>query len=147
MNRHVSPRLVYEWASDLELLVSCQGVGSPTDEEWDGYLACVAICEAEGGRCLVLTAGGRPSREQQARLLATVKGHPTPVAVVSPAGALRFVVSIMALVNPHIQSFNPSQRAAAFAHIGLLPEQHERAERVIERLQKRLLRPLLVSAG
>ncbi|HEY4014467.1 MAG TPA: hypothetical protein VGM06_14095 [Polyangiaceae bacterium] len=148
MNRQTSPTLVYEWVSDLELLVSCQGVESPTDAEWDGYLACVAVMrKTEAGRSLVMTRGGRPSREQQARLMVVTDGVPARVAVISPAGALRFIVSILALVNPHIESFHPSQQAAAFEHIGLSPEHHDRVHRVVERLQKKLLRPVVLVAG
>jgi hypothetical protein len=148
MNRQANPTLVFEWVSDLEILISCQGVECPTDAEWDGYLACVAVSRAkEGGRSLVITQGGRPSRDQQARLIAVTEGIPARVAVISAAGALRFIVSILALVNPHIRSFHPSQQADAFEHIGLLPEHHDRVHRVIDRLQKRLLRSAVTVTG
>jgi hypothetical protein len=149
MGRNVNPGLVYELASDLELLVSYQGVEMPTDEEWDGYLACVALSSktAESPRGLVFTDGGRPSREQQLRLTAATDGRLARVAVVSRAGALRFIVSIMALANPHIKSFSPSQKAAAFAHLGLLPEQHDRVHRIAERLQRKLFRSSNIVAG
>ena len=140
------PTLVFEWVTDLSLLISCQGVHHPTDAEWDDYLACIPpVATSDPIRVLVLTEGGRPTRAQQRRLEEVTKGSVSPVAVVSKAGALRFVVSVLSFANPNIQSFHPSHLAAAVAHIGLSPSHDERLQRVIDHLQRKLTRPLAIA--
>jgi hypothetical protein len=121
---------------------------NPSEKEWDAYLATLepTLGEPELLRSLVITGGAFPSRRQQARLVSVVDGRTPRVAVVSPAPILRFVVSMLALLNRNIRCFTPTQQQAAFAHLGLRPADHAIAQAAIERLRRRL-RPADTSAA
>jgi hypothetical protein len=133
------PNLVFEYQPHLYLMISYQLEIAATDAEWDGYLAAVAGPLQSGGlRTIVVSEGAHPSRSQQARMAALVRGRPSRVAVLSPASGMRFVVSVFALVNRNVKAYAPKEYEAAFTHVGLAPAEHAGVVKVIERLRERL---------
>ena len=133
------PSLDFEFLGGLHLMVLYQLQKTPTDVEWDAYLAALAgPSKANQLRCIVITEGAAPTRAQRERMIATVEGKPTRVAVISPATSVRFVVSVLALVNRDIRSFSPREFDAAFSHVGLAPTEHASVKVAIDRLHQRL---------
>jgi hypothetical protein len=141
------PSLEFEFLAGLHLMILHQLEKSATDAEWDTYLAALAgPSKANRLRCIVITDGASPTRAQRERMVATVEGKPTRVAVISPATAVRFVVSVLALVNRDIRSFSPKEYDAAFSHVGLAPTEYASVKVAIERVHQRLASTRLASA-
>lgn len=131
------PKLVFEIVADLRLAVMCQGTENPTDAEWDAYLDALGplLALAEGYRVLVVTEGGHPLRNQHGRLRERMAGAKPLVAVLTAAAGVRFVASVLALVNSNLRCYAPDQRDAALASLGL----RENEVVVVDALVKRLV--------
>jgi hypothetical protein len=138
------PSLASEFLADLGLMISYQLGPVPLDAEWDAYLA--AITRANFPRCIVITEGGYPSQAQRERLIVATKGKIVRVAVISPAITVRFVVSVLALVNREIKGFSAHESHAAFVHVGLSQMECASAEAAVERLRQKLKSTQLVPA-
>jgi len=142
-----SPTLVFEFLPELCLMVSHQLETAATDAEWDDYVAAMAGPARSGRfRSIVSTEGAHPSRAQQARMAALVKGQPGRVAVLSSAGGVRFAVSLFALINRDVKSYSPKEYEAAFIHLDLPLLERTGVAAVIERLREKLAPPEIVTA-
>ena len=118
-------------------MVLCQGHKVASDAAWDAYLDAIrpVLSDDRLFRVLVVTDGAYPTRSQQGRMT-TLVGNRTPcVAVISSSTALRFFVSILALVNSKVSCFDPNQRRQAYSYLGLNPLQKERADAAVDRLR------------
>jgi hypothetical protein len=118
-------------------MVLCQGHQAASDADWDVYLNAMrpVLPTDRLFRVLVVTDGAYPTRNQQGRMTALV-GKRTPcVAVVSSSTALRFFVSILALLNSKVSCFDPSQRHQAYSYLGLSPLQMAMVDAAVERLR------------
>jgi hypothetical protein len=140
------PQLDFEFLPSLDLMILYQTERTPTDAEWDTYLAAIkGPSKANLLRCLVITEGGHPTQAQRERMTRIVDSKRTRVAVISPAATVRFVVSVLALVNRDIKAFSPKEYHAACSHIGLARVEHETVEVVVGRLRQKLMSKLPVS--
>lgn len=128
---------MFEVVRDLELLVSYQGPENPRDEEWDNYVEVLGrLHQAPNGyRYFTISEGGHPSGGQQARVKAITNGFTPAVAIVSSSIAIRFVGSVLALVNRKVQVFPPDELEAAYRHIGVAERDVPRLESVVARLR------------
>lgn len=127
--------LAFEYLTELHLMVSCMGRTAASDADWNTYLdAMRSVLQGDSlFRALVVTDGGYPTRSQQGRMTAFV-GKRTPcVAVISSSTAMRFVVSILALLNSKVSCFDPSQRHQAYSYLGLSPSQNATVDAAVER--------------
>lgn len=132
--------LAFEFLSGPRVIVMCQTASSPTDAEWQGYLDCVSsLATTETIKVLVQTEGGRPSPQQQQRLVACVGERDMHTAVVSPAVAIRFVVSSLSLSKRNVRYFEPSEMAAAFEHLQLDTTTRAQVQHALQRLQAALV--------
>jgi hypothetical protein len=135
-----SPNMGFEFLPKLDLMVLVQLEKSPTDAEWDAYLQAIAEpLRRNLLRCVVITEGASPTREQQGRMNALMKGQLVLVAVVSPSTGVRFVVSVLALVNRAIKSYSPRDYEAAFSHLGLAVAERVSVAESIDRVRLRLI--------
>jgi hypothetical protein len=133
------PTLAFEIFAGMTLAVLCQTEQQPTDEEWDAYLRAIGPAHAiVTFRFLVVTDGGHPSRGQQKRLQAVTRDRHPRVAIVSAAASLRFVTSILGLMNPNVRCFHPAQRLEALVYLGIAADQAAAVARIVERVQERL---------
>ena len=131
------PELVFELLPEHRIVVLCEGRGEPSTQEWDGYLGLLRQQLRSGGlRVFVYSAGGRPSRAQQQQLMQLTGDHDLQVAVVSASMALRFVVSVFALIHRDIRLFTPAQLDQAFAHIRCSAEEVAAVRAAVERLKR-----------
>ncbi|HET9954505.1 MAG TPA: hypothetical protein VFQ61_08370 [Polyangiaceae bacterium] len=132
--------LLFETIPEAGLLISYQTTATPRDDEWEAYLtACKELLASHPKPCfLVVTHGGHPSRQQQARVKAELGYRTSPVAIISKATIARFVASIMALMNPAIQCFAPEQRDQAFSHLHLDAAQRKLVLASLDRMTKKL---------
>jgi len=130
--------LEFEYLAELHLMVLIQGLTPASDSEWNAYLDELRQAFRSGGlaRSLVVTDGAYPTRSQQNRMTSIVESRAPRVAVVSSSTPLRFVVSILALLNRNVSCFEPTQRGAAFLHLLLSPSEQALAESTIERLRR-----------
>ncbi|HYD53569.1 MAG TPA: hypothetical protein VEA99_13120 [Gemmatimonadaceae bacterium] len=141
---------MFETIESLRLVASCQSNEAPTDAEWDAWLAAVKALgrTVSEFRLLVLTEGGRPTKEQRDRLLeakragerAKGKALSEPrTALVSSAAGERFLVSVLVFMNPAIRCFAPSEIEAAYAHLRLTdPTERQLADAAVSRLRAML---------
>jgi len=132
------PNLAFEVHDEMSLIVLKHGPGAPSGQEWTRYLDAFGPVahRLEQMRILVLTDGGRPLREQQAPMNALVAGRSVRTAVVSSSMAVRFVISVFALMNPGIRGFPSSHLAEALEYLGLNPNESSLAESVARRLSR-----------
>jgi hypothetical protein len=138
MNQVASRTLAYELLPHHGCVVLYQGTQAPNDAEWDAHIGEVCVfAEAKAEfTVLVYTEGGRPSREQQARLTAAAPIFRTPVAVVSPVLAVRFVVSALSLGKRNLRFFMPEELPAALQYLALAPVGQLAVGQAIERLRQ-----------
>jgi hypothetical protein len=131
------PSFVFEVVRDLELLVSYQGPENPRDEEWDNYVQVLARLHQtpNGYRYFTISEGGHPSGAQQARVKAITNGLTPAVAIVSSSIAIRFVGSVLALVNRKVQVYRPDELDEAYRHIGVAERDVARLESIVGRLR------------
>ncbi|HEV8549037.1 MAG TPA: hypothetical protein VGQ57_08415 [Polyangiaceae bacterium] len=134
------PSFAFEVVRDLELLVSYQGPRNPSDEEWDGYLEVLGRLHQvpNNYRYFTISEGGHPSGAQQARVKALVNGRTPAVAIVSSSIAMRFVGSVLALINRKVQCFRPDQLRLAYAHLAVPDSDVPRLEMVVARLREKV---------
>jgi hypothetical protein len=133
------PNLVFEVLPDLCLMVSYQLETAATDAEWDAYLVAMdKALRSSRFRSIAVTEGAHPTRAQQARLTAVVKGKPARVAVLTSASGVRFVVSVLALMNRDVKAFTLREYEAAFIHLDLAFGERIGVPGVIARLRERL---------
>ena len=98
-------------------MVVYMGENDATDAEWEPYLETLKrLAGSKGVRIFSYTEGGRPTREQQQRLL-ELELDVWPIAVVSRSTATRFSVSVFALETPAIRLFAPEQFDEACAYL------------------------------
>lgn len=149
MNESSTRNLVFETIESLRLIVSCQSRQAPADVEWDAWLAAVKTLARTQGefRLLVLTDGGRPTREQRDRLAQAKqltekkdgRSQSEPrTALVSSAAGERFVVSALVFMNPAIRCFAPSDIQEAYEHVGLSRPEWPLADAAVARLRTEL---------
>ena len=140
MHQTVVRTLVVEFLPEQSCIVTYQGTDPPSDADWDAYVGQTrALTHVHLKlRVLAYSEGGRPSKDQQARLVAVVRDLRTRVAIVSPALAMRFVVSVFALTNPNVRCFTPGQLSEAFKHLGLHPAGQLAVEQALERMRSRV---------
>ncbi len=140
MNMRILSNLEFKYLAELHLMILCQGNTNSSDSAWDAYLVELrrGLQSGEHFRSLVVTEGAYPTRSQQARMTSLVGGRTPRVAVITSSTALRFVVSILALLNKKVSCFDPRQRKAAFSHIGLTPSEQVVAEATIELLRGKM---------
>lgn len=134
------PSFVFEVIPDLNLLLTYQGRHSPSDDEWDSFVKAIEELSRAPTlyRYLTLSEGGHPTSTQQARIKSVANGRTPAVSIISTSVAMRFVVSVLALINPRIQCFRPDQKMQAYSHIGLKPQDVAIVERRIEVLRSKL---------
>ena len=120
--------------------MSYQGTENPRDEEWDTYVEVLARLHLgpNGYRYFTISEGGHPSGAQQARVKAVTNGFTPAVAIVSSSIAIRFVGSVLALVNRKVQVFRPDEVEEAYRHVGLAERDVPRLESVVGRLRSQV---------
>lgn len=137
--------LVFEWLSAERMMVMYHGVHEADDVEWDACLDALRTLQSGPVRILVSTQGGRPTRDQQQRLIEIEKSD-WKVAVVSPSTAVRFVVSVFALELPSIRLFAPEHLDEACAYLGCTLDEVAVVRGALERA-KLVIEPALKIAG
>jgi len=132
------PSFAFEVVRDLELLVSYQGPRNPSDEEWARYVEVLARLHRgpNNYRYFTVSEGGHPSGSQQSRVKAVVNGRSPAVAIVSSSIAIRFVGSVLALVNPKVRCFKPEQVEQAYAHLSVTARDIPRLNSIVTRLRE-----------
>jgi hypothetical protein len=129
----------FEFLPALHLMILVQLESSPRDAEWDAYLAAIAEpLRRNLLRSVVITDGAAPTPAQQGRMQALMKGQLVRVAVVSPSAGVRFVVSVLALLNRGIKSYSPRDYDGAFAHVRLAAAECPVVTAAIDRVRRRL---------
>jgi len=138
MGKTTVANLAFEVHDEMSLIVLKHGSGAPSEEEWKRYLDAwgPVAHRLEQIRILVLTDGGRPLRDQQTQLNTILGGRSVRTAVVSSSMAVRFVISVFALMNPGIRGFASSHLAEALEYLGLNPIEFSFAESVVRRLSR-----------
>ena len=136
MDQPACRTLALEYLPRQRCLVMYAGTEPPTDAAWDMYLDQLRVPREI--RIFVVTEGSRPTKAQQARLADVVNIHPAPTAVISPAVAVRFVVSSVALFKSNLRYFTPDQVDDAYQHLGIRPVERVQVEQALERLRKHM---------
>jgi hypothetical protein len=89
-------------------------------------------------RYFTFSEGGHPSGSQQGRVKAAVNGRTPAVAIVSSSIAIRFVGSVLALVNPKVRCFKPEQLEQAYSHISVTARDIPRLSAIVARLRQEI---------
>ena len=138
MGKTTVANLAFEVHDEMSLIVLKHGSGAPSEQEWKAYMDGLGPVahRLEQMRILVLTDGGRPRRDQQTQLTTILAGRSVRTAVVSSSTAVRFVISVFALMNPGIRGFASSHLTEALEYLGLNPNEFSLAESVARRLSR-----------
>ena len=129
--------LAFEWVPITHVLVAYHANGNVEDEVWDGYVAAIVEHLGPKLRCLVWNEGGRPTSDQQRRLVVATHNAKVPVAVVSSSIAVRFIVSALALANRHVRYFPADQIHNALVYLCEDPNHRAAIGSALERVRER----------
>jgi hypothetical protein len=101
------------------LMILVHSRGSPSDQEWDGYLAEMTKHDPEKLLTLVFTDGGAPSAGQRKVVNDFLEGRTSRCAVITKSPIGRGVVSALSWFNPKIKAFPPNAIDDAMRYLGL----------------------------
>lgn len=126
-----------------EIHVVLLGESTPTDADWNAYMAAVQEARAKGleperMRTLVITDGGGPSAAQRKRVNDDLQGKPTPVAMVSSSLMVRGVVTALQWFNPLVKTFPPEQVGEALKFLKIPERQYDTIWKEAQKLQSEL---------
>ena len=120
------------------LLLCVHNEKSPTDADWELYLSALRAERANWARLriLVITGGGGPDAKQRKRLAEALAGEAVPAAVVSESIKIRFIGSMVALLNPKMSTFSRSELEQAFASLSLSADERQQAIKNLREMEK-----------
>ncbi len=114
---------------------------TPSDAEWDTYLAGGARWLADSVGLLVVSDGGGPTSAQRRalrKMLAVHGGVEIRTAVVSKSMVVRSILGAIGLFVPAIRGFTPTALDAALTHIRATATQRPALLAEVERLRSTL---------
>lgn len=114
---------------------------TPSDAEWDAYLAGGARWLGDSVGLLVVSDGGGPTSTQRRALrevFVSNGGANTCTAVVSKSMVVRSILGAINLFAPGVRGFAPTALDAALTHILATPTQRPALLAEVERLQRTL---------
>ena len=136
---HTDPQseMWFSWGADALMLVA-HTKKSPEPATWSAMCKAVedALRRAPEVKTMVFTDSGGPSSAQRAELARATEGKKYRVSVVSTAPGVRFIVSSMALFNPTIQSFQPSDWQQSLSHLGVSSREARKIEQAVRDFAK-----------
>ncbi|PRP91263.1 hypothetical protein ENSA5_56760 [Enhygromyxa salina] len=112
---------------------------SPSDEDWDKYLADVVEHAAGCKGVLVYTRRAGPSAQQRARSNAAFESFGSDSLVAIMTGSrltLGIVTAVSWVVGGNIKAFSTHDFEGAAAHLGLDPTERIRARIVLKQLAR-----------
>jgi hypothetical protein len=122
-----------------DLLVACVSRSTPSDDDWDEWIARAAKVEYRG--MLIATAGGSPNSAQRARLARAINKLPgprPPVVLLTDSALMRSVMTAFSWLlgsQQPAKALPPSALAEALQWMDIaLPPAH--VQNVIDRLYK-----------
>jgi hypothetical protein len=116
-------------------------VESPTDREWDQYLADIGVQLPGVDAIFSTTAGGGPNAEQRARSVAFWKAQSKQprIAVLTPSRlVVRMVGALRWFMPSQIKAFNDWDVDSAYGYLGLGPTQRTAVGAAVDSLRIRL---------
>ena len=138
MHSDPNDEMWFDWVSESVMLVA-HTKRRPEERVWTAMCQTIRESLERLGelRTLVLTDGGGPTSAQRAELASVSEGKPYRVSVVSGAPGVRFIVSSMALFNPTIQCFQPTDWKKGLRHLMSEPAELSTAVRAVQDLAGR----------
>jgi hypothetical protein len=120
------------------MLVIRQNKRSPTDADWEAFLAEMVRLRPKltEMRALIFTDGGGLTSEQRKKLSVAMGGAEIQTALISDRAMTRFIVATVGLFNKTIRSFLTSETPAAFAWLGLQREDRKTVKELLSSLEK-----------
>lgn len=126
------------WARDRLYLAVLHG-SSPTDEEWNHWIALGQKRAGRDKRVLVEASGGGPTAKQRKAMLATDKAKDVRIAIMTESTFVRGIVTALTWFGVSLRAFplNSSEVAAQFleltaeelgAALEMLPQLRAQAE-------------------
>ena len=100
------------------LVVAVYGESSPTDADWERYMAVVKGL-TKPYRMVIFSAGGGPTTMQRRDVEEVTNGQQSRVAVVTTSRVARGIVTAIAWFNRDIKAFEPTKHVEAFTYLGL----------------------------
>ena len=106
---------------DREIVVLVGTTGQPDAATWDAYCNAVATLPTETPRVVIFTDGGRPTREQLARIEEAVGHRYSRTVLVTPSVAARIIGSMINAVSKKMNGgfYSPDEIIEALASLGI----------------------------
>jgi hypothetical protein len=129
------------WKTVGSVLVLRESKDTPSDEEWDGFLAALTGLRKRVSelRALVVTDGGGPSSSQRTRIKDALAGAAIRSAVVSDSIKIRFIASAIMLISKNHASYTTKELYRAYDHLGLSPEERPVVAEALRQLERELM--------
>jgi hypothetical protein len=123
-------------------LVVVHGKETPTDEEWNAFLAIgLKYVAANPMRLLVVTDGGAPSAKQRKRVAEVLVSRPETdrIAIVTASMIARGVVTALSWFNPVQKTFAPNHLDDALEYLQFPHARAGEMKQLLAQLQGELL--------
>lgn len=111
------------FAVEGEIMVVLHTTSPPSESEWTKWMEALRRIPVHRLKMLVFSDGGAPDTLQRGVFIDHLGSAQPPIAVVSNALAIRGVVTAISWFNRQVKLFSPAQLPAAFAHLGVSPDQ------------------------
>ena len=130
------------WSFDERLHIIVHSEATPTEREWDVYLA-----EFPAGdklveyKVIVYSLGGGPNGAQRSRLVHQLRGGAPRAALVTSSSLMRGIGTAVSWFIRSLKVFSLKDRAAAFRYLDLSSDEVEKANATIDRFVRELASP------
>lgn len=113
---------------------------TPSDVEWNVYVAALAAIAKRDGRIrvVVFPLAGAPTPKQRKHLASQLYELPQRASVITASIIARGVTTVLRWLGADIQAFAPSDRERAFEFIELTPDEAEWVDERERALRARL---------
>ena len=122
------------------------GPNAPTNLEWQRYVTQAAASDARDKRVIILSRGGSPDGPQRQLLMTTLRGRPSPVALLTDKVLARAAIAAMSLFNPSMKAFPTTGLKDASEFLGLSPSERERVAQLLVVLEKEVTEATVAEA-
>lgn len=125
------------------IIAAFGGAGSPSPDEWRGYLAFLESVLGHRQRALILAAGGRGLEPHQRRDLEAIGGpaqkRDRRLAVITTSTFARGFAKALALFDAGYRCFYPRELDLALTYLEVLPGSRADVKRVAAELETQVI--------
>lgn len=127
------------WSNEASLAITVHTAMSPTNHEWDAYLADIrGLGPLRDRKVVVVSFGGGPNGAQRRRLIDQLSGQSTRTVIFTDNAVMRGIGIAVSWFNRSLRVFGMEDRNKGYSYLGLSDDEVQKADATIQRLSEAL---------